>query len=179
MAARLCRMRLGESRLNGHKLDDVSAAMAKEIPYAGAIAAAPPRLSLAERLHASPTATAGGQRCSPTSACTNRSLRRCGLLACIFDGVWSAAAAPAADSIFWAPGWNSIQATNKYQSEIGGPLRGGDPGVRLMEPASPHATWHYFVRDPTAFRADRGRGSCSRFHIFGSEELSRLRPGFR
>jgi len=30
---------------------------------------------------------------------------------------------------FWAPGWNSIQSVNKFQSEINGPLRGGDPGV--------------------------------------------------
>ena len=35
--------------------------------------------------------------------------------------------------LFWAPGWNSIQAVNKFQEEIAGPLRGGDPGVRLLE----------------------------------------------
>ena len=34
----------------------------------------------------------------------------------------------------WSPGWNSIQSTNTYQKEIGGPLRGGDPGVRMFEP---------------------------------------------
>src|SRR5262249_51446711 len=26
---------------------------------------------------------------------------------------------------FWAPGWNSVQSANKYQQEVGGPLRGG------------------------------------------------------
>ena len=36
---------------------------------------------------------------------------------------------------FWSPGWNSIQAINTYQKEIGGPLRGGDAGVRIFEPA--------------------------------------------
>ena len=36
---------------------------------------------------------------------------------------------------FWAPGWNSIQALNKFQDEVGGPLSGGDPGERLIEPA--------------------------------------------
>ena len=35
---------------------------------------------------------------------------------------------------FWAPGWNSVQAVNKFQDEVGGPLRGGDPGRRLIEP---------------------------------------------
>ena len=34
---------------------------------------------------------------------------------------------------FWTPGWNSIQAVNKFQAEIGGPLRQGDPGVRVIE----------------------------------------------
>jgi NADH-quinone oxidoreductase subunit G len=39
--------------------------------------------------------------------------------------------------IFWAPRWNSAQAVTKFQDEVGGPLRGGDPGVRLIEPARP------------------------------------------
>ena len=34
----------------------------------------------------------------------------------------------------WAPGWNSVQSLNKFQSEIGGPLKSGDPGRRLIEP---------------------------------------------
>ena len=35
---------------------------------------------------------------------------------------------------FWAPGWNSVQSLNKFQQEVGGHLRGGDPGMRLIEP---------------------------------------------
>ncbi|MBR9999439.1 MAG: NADH-quinone oxidoreductase subunit NuoG, partial [Cyclobacteriaceae bacterium] len=35
---------------------------------------------------------------------------------------------------FWSPGWNSPQAVNKFQIEVGGPLQGGDPGIRLFEP---------------------------------------------
>jgi NADH-quinone oxidoreductase subunit G len=78
---------------------------------------------------------------------------------------------------FWSPGWNSIQATNKYQSEVGGPLRGGDPGVRLAEP-KPDATEPYFNQIPSAFRPDAGEWLfCPEFHIFGSEELSRHSPG--
>ena len=38
---------------------------------------------------------------------------------------------------FWSPGWNSIQATNTYQTEPGGPLRGGDAGVRMFDPQPP------------------------------------------
>jgi len=36
--------------------------------------------------------------------------------------------------------------SNKFQSEIGGPLKGGDPGVRLIEPAagsSPHTSLQF------------------------------------
>lgn len=35
---------------------------------------------------------------------------------------------------FWSPGWNSVQSLNKFQEEVAGPLRGGDPGVRLITP---------------------------------------------
>ena len=35
---------------------------------------------------------------------------------------------------FWAPGWNSNEAINQFQIEVGGPLHGGDPGARLLEP---------------------------------------------
>ena len=37
-------------------------------------------------------------------------------------------------SRYWSPGWNSVQALNKYQQEVGGALKGGDPGKRLIEP---------------------------------------------
>src|SRR5690606_19375260 len=40
---------------------------------------------------------------------------------------------PSAVPFYWAPGWNSIQAVNKYQQEVGGPLKGGDPGIKLLE----------------------------------------------
>ncbi len=79
--------------------------------------------------------------------------------------------------IFWAPRWNSTQAVNKFQDEVGGPLRGGDPGVRLIEPAQPgdHA---YFGDVPAAFEQHSGQWLVVPLHhIFGSEELSVLAPG--
>ncbi len=51
---------------------------------------------------------------------------------------------------FWSPGWNSIQAINTYQKEIGGPLRGGDAGVRMIEPAAANGQ-SYFSAIPEAF----------------------------
>ncbi len=78
---------------------------------------------------------------------------------------------------FWAPGWNSIQSVNKFQSEIGGPLRGGDAGRRLIEPV-PEGVVSFFRDAPPAFRSRTGEVLVVPFdHIFGSEELSALSLG--
>jgi NADH-quinone oxidoreductase subunit G len=77
---------------------------------------------------------------------------------------------------YWSPGWNSVQSTSKFQSEVGGPLRGGDPGVRLIEP-SPDAPRTYFHDVPAPFAPrDDTWLVLPLYHIFGSEELSALAP---
>jgi NADH-quinone oxidoreductase subunit G len=78
---------------------------------------------------------------------------------------------------FWAPGWNSVQALNKFQDEVGGPLSGGDPGERLIEPA-PGKKAAYFEDVPAGFEPRVGEWLLLPLHhIFGSEELSALAPG--
>jgi NADH-quinone oxidoreductase subunit G len=78
---------------------------------------------------------------------------------------------------FWSPSWNSIQATNTYQKEVGGPLRGGDPGVRIFEPA-PANGQSYFSTIPPAFTPREGEWLLvPMYHIFGSDELSVSAPG--
>jgi NADH-quinone oxidoreductase subunit G len=73
---------------------------------------------------------------------------------------------------YWSPGWNSVQSINKYQEEIGGSLRGGDPGLRLFEPAQ-NAKADYFMSVPEPFVPSEGRLlMVPVHHIFGSEELS-------
>ncbi len=77
---------------------------------------------------------------------------------------------------FWAPGWNSVQALNKFQEEIAGPLRGGDPGRTLIEPPA-EAGRHYFTEVPRRAEASLGRTLfVPAHHIFGSEKLSALSP---
>jgi NADH-quinone oxidoreductase subunit G len=77
---------------------------------------------------------------------------------------------------FWKPGWNSIQATYRYQVETGKALRGGPPGVRLIEPARREEPG-YFAEIPTAFVPKPGEWLLVPLHhIFGSEELSALSP---
>jgi NADH-quinone oxidoreductase subunit G len=78
---------------------------------------------------------------------------------------------------FWAPGWNSVQSLNKFQEEVGWQLRGGDPGIRLIEPHK-QVKGDYFSDIP----ARRQKGDTQWLfvplhHIFGSEELSVLSPG--
>jgi NADH-quinone oxidoreductase subunit G len=73
---------------------------------------------------------------------------------------------------YWVPGWNSVQALNRFQAEVGGELRGGDPGKRLIEPAM-MVKPNYFHEIPEPFSPQDGRWLLLPIHhIFGSEELS-------
>jgi NADH-quinone oxidoreductase subunit G len=99
---------------------------------------------------------------------------------------------------YWSPGWNSVQAINKFQIEVGGELHGGDPGRRLIEPWK---TWAGFPNGeapppsdsdpadtpaerpwyedeiPSAFTARDGLWwGVPVQHIFGSDELSAMAP---
>jgi NADH-quinone oxidoreductase subunit G len=78
-------------------------------------------------------------------------------------------------SRYWAPGWNSVQALNKFQAEVGGQLHGGEPGIRLVEPDSSKGA-DYFKHIPDPFTPDSSFLLIPLYHIFGSEELSVLSP---
>jgi NADH-quinone oxidoreductase subunit G len=77
---------------------------------------------------------------------------------------------------FWVPGWNSAQAITRFQEEVNGPLEGGDPGIRLIEPAA-NADRPYYEAVPAAPRTDSRLLAIERMHIFGSEETSSRSPG--
>jgi NADH-quinone oxidoreductase subunit G len=79
-------------------------------------------------------------------------------------------------SSFWLPGWNSAQSITRFQEEVNGPLEGGDPGIRLIEPRE-GAIPRYFS-DVPASQAATGNAFLvvPLYHIFGSEELSVLSP---
>ncbi len=71
----------------------------------------------------------------------------------------------------WSPGWNSPQAWNKFQDEVGGHLRAGDPGTRLIESGGDNLGW--FASVPRAFSPAPGTWQVVPFyHLFGSEENS-------
>jgi len=77
-------------------------------------------------------------------------------------------------SFAWSPGWNSPQSWNKFQDEVGGHLRAGDPGVCLVEPSGRNPGG-YFGNVPAAFTPRSGSWRVLPLHhIFGSDELSAL-----
>ena len=81
---------------------------------------------------------------------------------------------------FRAPGWNSPQAVNKFQQEIGGALRGSDPGVRLFEAYKENPDNPYFGDVPQPFLPKDGLFLVVPFyHVFGSDEMSVLTPEVR
>jgi NADH-quinone oxidoreductase subunit G len=80
-------------------------------------------------------------------------------------------------SRIWAPGWNSEQALNKFQSEIGGPLRGGDPGRRLIEPPTSDDGRYFAMPEQSVLLGEDEYLLVPIYHIFGSEELSMASPG--
>jgi NADH-quinone oxidoreductase subunit G len=71
----------------------------------------------------------------------------------------------------WSPGWNSPQAWNKFQDEVGGHLRAGDPGTRLIESTGDRLAW--FSQIPGVFAPAQGTWQAvPLYHLFGSEETS-------
>ena len=73
----------------------------------------------------------------------------------------------------WTPGWNSNQSVFKFQQEVGGPLRGGDPGVRLLDADGADEDRSARFRDaPPPAITNGGYRLVPSHAIFGSEELS-------
>jgi NADH-quinone oxidoreductase subunit G len=77
-------------------------------------------------------------------------------------------------SRYWSPGWNSVSALNKFQQEVGGPLKGGDPGRRLIEPQKDAKPTYYTAVPP---KSKPGQEQVPpRYDIFKNEELSAQSP---
>lgn len=75
---------------------------------------------------------------------------------------------------YWAPGWNSNQAVQKFQDEVDGPIRGGPNGVRLFDCNGADKTM------PTSQKITQSKDEMesgkwqliSIYRVHGSEELS-------
>jgi len=166
-----------ERECQWQSLDEIVSAIAKEMPLLAPIENAAPRKEFGK------VAREPGRYSGRTSMLANLSVHEpkppadpdSALAFSMESGLQPPS--PALLPFFWSPGWNSIQSVNKFQSEVGSSLRGGDPGVRLLQPAD-GSSWRYVSRIPSAFNPDsRQRLFLPRFYIFGSEELSRRAPG--
>ncbi len=78
----------------------------------------------------------------------------------------------------WAPGWNSNQSLHKFQSEVGGHLKGGTAGARLLLPTSVTKAKNGEASNlkPDAKPKQGQWLMVPRQRIFGSDELSALSP---
>jgi NADH-quinone oxidoreductase subunit G len=78
----------------------------------------------------------------------------------------------------WSPGWNSNQSINKFQDEIAGHLKAGDPGVKLFltSDKSAREPVDLFSPAPEEMSQDNKIFIVPRWHIFGSDELSNNSP---
>lgn len=86
---------------------------------------------------------------------------------------------PPADLInrYWSPGWNSVQSLTRFQEEIGGALRGGNPGVRLAESRSGE-NGVPFDQVAEDFSPKDGEWLLvPLYHLYGSNALSLETPG--
>jgi NADH-quinone oxidoreductase subunit G len=73
---------------------------------------------------------------------------------------------------YWTPGWNSVQALYDYLDEPGGSMKGGDPGIRLIEPGE-RKNISYFKTGPQTFKTQKDEWLIIPvYQIFGSDELS-------
>lgn len=74
------------------------------------------------------------------------------------------------------PGWNSEQSLNRFQQEIGGEMRGGPSGVRLIEPNG-DTEGAYRGAVPEAQTAQAGQMLVlPEYRVFGTDELASLSP---
>jgi len=75
----------------------------------------------------------------------------------------------------WAAGWNSPQAWNKYQDEVGGHLKGGDSGVRLFDRLAKRPARSYIAPAAVLANAESFR-LVPMHHIFASGEFTVKTP---
>jgi NADH-quinone oxidoreductase subunit G len=170
----------GRANRRWDNLDQVIAALGDEFPVFAAIREAAPAADFritGNRIRSAPHRYSGR-----TAIHANRTIREPppprdpdAPLSNSMEGYYGTMPA-ALFSFYWAPSWNSVQALNKFQEEVGGPMRGGDPGVCLIAP-QPGAAAPYARDVPPPFaRRDGEWLVVPQYRIFGSEELSALAP---
>ncbi|WP_041063490.1 NADH-quinone oxidoreductase subunit NuoG [Candidatus Tachikawaea gelatinosa] len=79
----------------------------------------------------------------------------------------------------WSPGWNSVQALNKFQKEVGRQLLAGNPGHLLFRFIKNNSL-KWFDHIPSTFIKNENSWIVVPYYqLFGSEELSQLSKDFQ
>ena len=79
-------------------------------------------------------------------------------------------------SFYWKPGWSSEQSMNFYLDQPNGSMKGGDPGIRLID-SKDNQTISYFEPVNPSVTIKKGAWLILPvYRIFGSEELSSIAP---
>ncbi|PPI88222.1 NADH-quinone oxidoreductase subunit G [Candidatus Pantoea edessiphila] len=77
----------------------------------------------------------------------------------------------------WVPGWNSVQAWNKFQNTIGGTLFNGDPGIRLFNKNNRNFPW--FKNIPVSLDKKNNLRIVPIYQLLSSEEMFQRSTIFR
>ena len=75
----------------------------------------------------------------------------------------------------WSAGWNSPQAWNKFQDNVGGHLKGGDSGIRLFDRLKKRPVRTFVAPTPVVANAESFR-LVPMHHIFASGEFTVKTP---
>lgn len=163
-------------------LDELIAAIGTALPALAPLRAAAPPATL--RISGSPIVSAPPRESGRTAMHADRTVHEPppppypdGPYSNSMEGYYGAMPAPLYP-FFWAPRWNSEQGLNKFQQEVGGPLRGGPAGAHLFERAdssTPGAARPPTLPPPFVPRSDAWL-LVGRPRVFGSDELSAFAP---
>jgi len=173
---------LGRNELQWRHVDELIAACDEDASFAGIAAAAPnanyrgPALSRVPRQphrYSGRTAMHADRKIHEPKATVDDESP----LAFSMEGV-NTGEVGALIPFVWSPGWNSNQAVTRFQQEVGGALRGGDPGVRLIRPSARARAigWPEAPREAPSSESRPGLRMFAAHEIFGSDELSALSP---
>lgn len=77
---------------------------------------------------------------------------------------------------YWTPGWNSEQSMNFYLDEPNGSMKGGDPGIRLIDNKTKQSIPYFEPVVPSITMKKGAWLIVPVYMIFGSEELSSIAP---
>lgn len=173
---------VGRDEADGwQRLDDVTAACARAIPEFAAVTEAAPSAGFRIEGLRAPRASHRDSGRTALHAHVNVHEPKPAVdidspLTFSMEGYYGGRLPGALLPYLWTPGWNSVQALNKFQDEVGGRLRQGAGGQRLIKPQATTST-AYFDDIPSPFVPREGAWwVIPSYHIFGSEELSRMAP---